>query len=167
MKNSLILVVILLLFVNCQIAKQPEKMEYIEIKHVGIEQKLIKPLFLSVKNVTIEVKGDYAIINGQKPELLTARDKLILSNSDYSVLIIDDLTFQKIALFIHQYPNFLKNKDDRKIINYSIISKGTVYDISYKHTNIFFSDLIKFLTTEKCNRDSISALDSYFKDNFY
>jgi hypothetical protein len=167
MKNNLMSVVLLLLFVNCQIAKQLEKNEYIEIKHVGIEQKLVKPVFISDKKVDIEVKGNYAIINNQKSEFLTERDKMIFSNSDYSVLITDHLTFQKISAFIHQYSLFLKNGGNYKTTNYSIISKGTTYNISYKQTGAFFSSLIKFLKAENCNQESVYILNSYFNSNFY
>lgn len=141
--------------------------QYIEIKHVGIEQKFIKPLFVCTKALNIEVKGEDVVINNQKTGQLTERDKMIFSNGDYSTLIIDEKTFQKLFTFIEQYSQFVKNHEDKKSVNYSIIFNGEKFDISYRQTHAFFSDLAKSLKTGNYEKDSVNALVSYFNSNFY
>jgi len=161
MKNILLLIILVLVLIQCT-TNRPEKISYIEIKHVGIEQKPVKTLFISTKVVNIDVKGNYFQINNQKPELLTGRDQFIFANSEYSVLQIDDKTFQKIIFFINQHLYFFDHtaKQDSRDIDYSIVIDGVHHDISYERETVFFSQMILFLKSENCDKKSVEALIS-------
>lgn len=158
----MMIIAIALLSINCNI-HHPVKINYIEIKWVGPEQHPIKTIFISNKEVIIKIDGRSVEINNEKPQLLTDADQMKLSAGLYSVLIIDNNTFEKVSAFIDQHHEFFtnctkKNFDD---IIYSIISKGKIYNISYKQKDGFFSNLFGFLKAKNCDKGSIKTLTSY------
>jgi hypothetical protein len=161
MKNILSLVILALLSGSHK-TFQPKQTDYIEIKNIGPEQKLVKPLFISYSQVNIEINGRYLKINNQKPEFITERDSMILSNGNYSIRVIDNNTFQKIILFINHHNDFFTNdvKKDQRYIGYAVIMNGKTYVITYPQKLKFSQELIKFLGDKNCDRNIITALSS-------
>ena len=161
MKNTVLTLLLLIISANC-LTSQPRKTDYVEIKRVGHQPALTKPLFISNEAVNITLKGDRLKINDQESILSDVSDEVILSKGLYAVLLTDDKTLKEIMAFIHQHHELLNQTNEPKTrdIDYCAIVNGRTYDISSKIEVDFFSKMILFLKAENCDQNSIAALNS-------
>jgi len=160
-------VILFLAFANCHQVKPIQKADYIEFKHIGPQEEIIKSLFVSDSKIDVRVEGDYEIINGNKSKISDIGDKLMISDGDYDVQIVDTSTFKQMESFINKFPNFLKSNDDLKTANFSVMLERKSYNISFPNTKVFFEELVQYLSMQNCNKGDVSSLNSYFHSKFF
>jgi hypothetical protein len=160
-------IILFLACANCHQVKPIQKTDYIEFKHVGPQEAIIRWLFVSDNKIDIQVDGGYEIINGNKSKISDIGEKMMISDGDYDVEVVNTDTFKQIASFINKFPNFLKSNDDLKTANFSAIFQGKSYNISFPNTKVFFEGLVQYLEMQHCNKDDVGSLNSYFHANFF
>ena len=148
------------------VKNSPQNADYIEIKHVGPEEAMTRPLFISDRTVSIRLNSDSVTINNQRAMFSGTSEQIILSHKFYNSLLTDSNTLKKAMFFITQHQSLLiKTFEPRKPhgVEFLIVVNGKFYKISHKMEDDFFAGLINFLKAEKCNRNSVAALKSSLK----
>jgi hypothetical protein len=158
MKN---LITFMILLLSCSNIPQNHTMtDYIEIKHTGREEKPIKTLIISTK----EVDKEAFMLSMNIKKTLTSEQKAAILNMQYSFLIIDDTTYQSIIDFCKNNQHFFTNtinKNHGDYMDYSIMVRGNVYNIFYKLKDQFFNKLAGYIQTKKGDKSLTQKLSTY------
>ncbi|PTQ99639.1 hypothetical protein C8P68_102466 [Mucilaginibacter yixingensis] len=163
-----ILVIILLVAGCCCGYAQQNKVkdvpEFIEIKHLGVEEKPINIIYVSVKKLRLNISGDSALINGQKSMRLNEEDRWLIEYHFYTMFTLSQLAFNKLKQAVDSYPYNTIKKPDPKLTGYAIVINGISHYITYKQTASFFAYITRSLKVIKGGRRDAKDLVAYINE---
>jgi hypothetical protein len=155
MKN---IIVLLLTITGCIHLHATKYQDYIEIKFIGIQQKIAKQSFIinnQLEYSTIElILKDHNIQS--KP--VTEKDKKELFEMLYDTTLTDEQTFSKIISFINENHSFFSNQANS---NYCIVINNKPQFINTKLQKRFFNNLLNYLKEEKTDKKIINNIAGY------
>ncbi|QTE36746.1 hypothetical protein J3L18_27080 [Mucilaginibacter gossypii] len=143
--------IISILLANSFYDHKNNEVDFIEIVHIGWEDKPVKTVFISDKKITAESAMNIVKINGKKqPRQSQEPDSWKLSNGFWKSLIIDSRTFEMSIDFIKQYSSIAyKSKASLNNISNAILVGHKIYYLSYSQRTSFIKQLIAFLEAKK------------------
>jgi hypothetical protein len=158
MKSAILLLSLLMFSGNKTRIAQPYTVNYIEIKHTGMEDYRYSTILISKEKLNVKLKKSW--LDDRPLESLTDKQIDIITNFYYRRFVTDSITFSVMARFITESKQYYTNG---KRVNwgdwkdYSITLNGKCYDIYYKTSFDYFRELLKYLKENNCDKQIIDS----------
>jgi hypothetical protein len=136
--------------------------EYVAIRHVGIEEKRITPIFISDKKIDMQLDSNelniLKMVFKRQPTVNEIGARIRTLNR---FVIVSKKSYQWILYFILHNKQFYTNdinKNRGGPDDYNIELEDTTFSVFYDYKDTYFKKFIRFLKTKKCDRNLIDTL---------
>lgn len=157
--RNIVIVFVLLNTLNFK-TTQPDTKEYIEFENVGPDTKILPPIFISKKKITLKLQEpNLSLYKIWKKDLPNVNEEEFI-RLNFRLFVTNDNTYANLISFISTHEEFYSHYPYNRYPegNLNIVGNGKRYNLCWKTEKEFFKELAEYLKVNDCDKEIINLL---------